>query len=154
MATTSIRPDLFEPIQPAPPSSPVRTPRLEQICPPAPKRRKVAQLTFKSGDMKRFYLNLVELEKSPLQGERELDNMYYICEFTLANEDNDGADCRDVIKLQHEVIQMQNLLEDILECNECDKIDMMEMELRDHLLPNVRRLIEKIEANANIVPSS
>lgn len=156
MATSSPRPEMFEPLS-SPPHTPKKV-RPEPVCPPAPKRPNM-HLTIKSGDLKRFYLNLEEMEKSSiLSWEDPLHNLYYICEFTEVAQENKNANTSEVDQLKHVICLMQNQIKDIqsdleLEDSQVD-VHMMEFNLRNNELLYLYNKIKYIAETAEIVESS
>lgn len=152
------RAEFLEP-QLSPPRTPVKLPRPEPECPPAPKRMCFTKVTIKSGDLHRFKLNLEHCENNSIDDwESAVDNMYYICEFTLASEENEGADVKDIKNLQDAVLGIRGQLEyiqDALE-NEDSQVNVpwIEFNLRTENLIYIRDKLKYLEDHAIIVPSS
>jgi hypothetical protein len=147
---------MFEPL-PSPPHTPKKV-RPELVCPPAPKRPSTT-LTIKSGDLKRFYLNLEEMEKtSILTWEDPLDNLYYICEFTEIAVENKNVNTTGLEQLKQVICSMQQQIENIhsdleLEDSQVD-VHMIEFSMRNHELPYLYSKIKDITETAEIVESS
>lgn len=72
----------------SPPSTP-KNQGTSKICPSAPKRRRIEPITLKSGDVKRFFLNLEEVEKDDGDVYSALENMYYVLEFSIGAKENE-----------------------------------------------------------------
>jgi hypothetical protein len=156
MATSIPRPEMFEPLS-SPPSTPKKV-RPEPVCPPAPKRPNT-HLTIKSGDLRRFFLNLEEMEKnSILSWDDPLDNLYYICEFTEILDENKNANTSEIAQMKQIICSMQEQIENIhsdleLEDSQVD-VHMMDFNMRNQEFLYLYSKIKYIAETAKIVESS
>lgn len=140
------------------PRTPIKMPKEGFECPPAPPRVS-KHLVIKSGDLKRFHLNLQYIYENPMsEWESALENMYYICEFTDMAEENKHGYMKDVDELVSLINAVRSSIEDFEKAQEQEDSQMdpihTECALREELIVAIENTIQRIEMYAQVVESS
>lgn len=140
---------------PSHPSHPSQSSRKKHSVPKSSHK----QLIIKSGDLKRFHLNLEYIHDTHISEWNDpLEHMYHICDFILYINDNNKGCLGDIERLISLINTTQTRIDSFEEqqLHEESQMDPLWLEfyLRAEMITDIQNTIEFIESYASIEESS